>query len=63
MLKTSETEIIGRPETESGDAKDLPPLKADAMPQNFGLKDARKLVDLNTKPLRAKDLSSLRFQR
>ena len=56
-------EIIARPETESGDGKDLPQLKADALPQNFALADARKLVDLNAKPLRTKDLSNLRFQR
>jgi len=61
-LAKQQQEIIGRPETESGDAKELPQLKAETLPQNFALADARKLVDLNAKPLRTKDLSSLRFQ-
>ena len=62
-LPKQHQEIIARPETESGDAKELPQLKAETLPQNFALADARKLVDLNAKPLRTKDLSSLRFQR
>ncbi|CBY38788.1 unnamed protein product [Oikopleura dioica] len=62
-VSKQQQEIIGRPETESGDAKELPQLKAETLPQNFALADARKLVDLNAKPLRTKDLSSLRFQR